>query len=363
MARYLQADGWLGPLAGERFGATRRYVIQAYNEFWRFRFPSLFVAFVVALAWCAARTEAGLVGVVALVSILSLTVILAKAGRYVLLVEPLMCIVAVAGALRISREGVRAVGRVLRSGSHLRPVTGVVLLGSFTWLAYRVGPHVTALAAEKYHLETTAALAARRLPAAFGPRRLMRQAVSPEGGCARVAATVALRALGVGSVRGRETSLSGWDADCPELAGRNLFRSRDFEASLTAWRSHPDSRGSIEVLNDANSADPLWHVRYSGGNWALMTQSLVLQPESLYVYEMMLKSTAPVVALYWQVEIGRSLAADRAYPEWTHLAYVFITPGWDSNPKIAHFSPILVQAPGDVWVRQLHLYKLEVPSL
>ena len=148
----------------------------------------------------------------------------------------------------------------------------------------------------------------------------------------------------------------------PEVAGPNLLKNGDFKQGLEGWGHHPESQATFEVGMDADGKTPVWHVTYEGGNWGVIAQELDLQPDIFYVYEMTVQSTVPVVALYWQTEIGRSLEQGGTYPDWTQLRYVFLTPHWDGQPYRAFFDPVLMLGPGQVWLKQVRLSQLQIET-
>jgi hypothetical protein len=136
--------------------------------------------------------------------------------------------------------------------------------------------------------------------------------------------------------------------------GQNLFQNGNFTDGLAGWSVHPDSDSTVTV-DLSNPAEPAWHVQYRKGNWSVIYQELALRPDTPYVYEATVKSTAPIVALYWQAETGRYHEIDKAYPEWTRLRYVFMTPHWDGQPYRTGFNPVLMKGPGEAWIKDLRL--------
>ena len=140
------------------------------------------------------------------------------------------------------------------------------------------------------------------------------------------------------------------------LSGPGLFVNGDFTAALTGWTAHPDSVATRTVERDGDR--PVCHIVYRTGNWSVMSQVVPLRPDSLYAYEATLRTTAPVVALYWQSDIGRYFEVDKTYPEWTTLRYVFATPHWQGEAYPAQFHPVLMKGPGEVWFKQLRLVRL-----
>ena len=138
--------------------------------------------------------------------------------------------------------------------------------------------------------------------------------------------------------------------------GPNVLLNGDFALGLDAWGTNPDSDATVSV--EKNGPDQnIWHARYRKGNWIVIYQERPLKPNTVYVYEAWVKSTAPVVALYWQSEIGRFYQDDPIYPNWTHVRYVFLTPSWTGKPFQAGFSPVLMKGPGDAWLRDVRVWE------
>jgi hypothetical protein len=135
--------------------------------------------------------------------------------------------------------------------------------------------------------------------------------------------------------------------------GANLFQNGDFADGLKGWTVHPDADATVTI--DGTGDARAWHVNYRKGNWSVIHQSAPLQPDTVYVYEVTIRSTAPVVALYWQAETGRFHEIDKIYPKWTPLRYVIQTPHWTGQPYATDFMPILMRGPGEAWLKDLRL--------
>jgi hypothetical protein len=142
-------------------------------------------------------------------------------------------------------------------------------------------------------------------------------------------------------------------AAAPAANEPNLFQNGDFAEGARAWATHPETDATVAV--EGTGPERAWHVTYRKGNWSVIQQTVTLQPGTVYIYEVTIKSTAPVVALYWEAETGRFHEIDKTYPEWTHLRYVFETPSWTGQPYPASFHPILMKGPGDAWLKDLRL--------
>jgi hypothetical protein len=145
----------------------------------------------------------------------------------------------------------------------------------------------------------------------------------------------------------------------PGIAGPNLFQNADFSGDLESWRSYTDSDATVEVARDSSGV-PVWHATYRRGNWSTIAQQQTLLPDTPYVYEATMRSTGPVISLYWQAETGRHFE-DTTYAAWTTLHYVFVTPHWDGKPRTAIFLPVLMTGAVEVWIKGLRLSPLTQP--
>ncbi len=150
------------------------------------------------------------------------------------------------------------------------------------------------------------------------------------------------------------------EAQPDAVRGPNLFVNGDFAKGRDAWGSNPDAKGTIDVVQDGRRGNA-FHVNWSGGNWAVIEQQQTLKPDTAYVYEADLKTTADVIALYWGSDIGRMADMGRTFTNWTRLRYVFVTPHWEGKPWHASFNPVLMKAPGEAWIKSLQLSELIIP--
>ncbi len=97
MKVYVGWDERLGALVQpERFGLARKPVIQSYH-LWDWRFPLIPMLFLLGLPWAQRTTGLGLITLVTLAGMLSLTFLLAPVDRYLILLEPLLLLVGLAG--------------------------------------------------------------------------------------------------------------------------------------------------------------------------------------------------------------------------------------------------------------------------
>ena len=138
----------------------------------------------------------------------------------------------------------------------------------------------------------------------------------------------------------------------------NLFQNGTFARGLDGWSVHPQADATVRV---EPGAEPVWHATWRKGNWSTIYQEQLLQPDTVYIYQAWIKTTAPIVALYWQSEIGRFFNIETSYPQWTRVRYVFVTPHWNGQPYRVGFNPVLMKGAGDVWLRDLRLTEARSP--
>lgn len=161
------------------------------------------------------------------------------------------------------------------------------------------------------------------------------------------------------AVAGAERMLSAAQSATDDSArGPNVLLNGDFSSGLDAWGSNPESDSTVSTEKTGPN-EYTWHVKYRKGNWGVIYQERPLKPNTVYVYEAWIKSTAPVVALYWQSDIGRFYQDDHTYPAWTHLRYVFRTPGWTGQPFRSGFNPVLMKGAGEAWLRDLRVWEFK----
>jgi 4-amino-4-deoxy-L-arabinose transferase-like glycosyltransferase len=149
--------------------------------------------------------------------------------------------------------------------------------------------------------------------------------------------------------------LKGCLSQNPDAIGANLLRNGDFASGTDAWWSAPDVKADRSVEGDRPTGSPVMRIGFRGGNWVVMAQQVMLEPDTAYVYSMRVRTTGPVVALYWQADAGHPFEGNRVYREWTTLVSAFVTPHWNGRPMAASFSPVLMAAPGEAWLSDVRL--------
>lgn len=181
--------------------------------------------------------------------------------------------------------------------------------------------------------------------------------------CEATSAWEALRRVDVGSLTGYDPLplVRECAAVSPELLGPNLFQNGDFAKGTQDWSTHPDAKTTPTVAVDGK--EHVWHATWTtGNNWGVIAQEQMLKPDTVYFYEGDLKSTAPVLSLYWQSDVGRFADFEHKYKEWGHVRYVFMTPHWNGQPMRVSFNPVLMKGTGDVWIKNLRIAEFSVPK-
>ncbi|KAA3646338.1 MAG: hypothetical protein DWQ07_08965 [Chloroflexi bacterium] len=88
---------------------------------------------------------------------------------------------------------------------------------------------------------------------------------------------------------------------------------------------------------------------------------LVLEPNSLYLYEVLVRSDFPTMTLFWDDGASKDYLEMRTYPEWERLAVLLATPAWEGVPTEVRISPVLFDHLGFVDLADWDLWELSVP--
>jgi hypothetical protein len=196
--------------------------------------------------------------------------------------------------------------------------------------------------------------AAHKSPTQENFTRLTQLALKAEDGCTTVWAVGQLKTKWSVPASNVDlaTALGQCAANRPELKGPNLLQNGDFSRGIEGWHAHPDADATV------TAEARVWHVHYRKGNWQVIYQEQVLRPDTPYLYEATLKTTAPVTALYWQADAGHFAEQIDSAPQWRHVTYAFITPHWDGKALRTFFSPVLMRGAGETWIKDVRLSEL-----
>lgn len=145
----------------------------------------------------------------------------------------------------------------------------------------------------------------------------------------------------------------------PSLLEANKFTNAGFSEGLKGWLKHPDSDATIQIEAESDGV-PVWHAVLRGGNWAPIVQEQQLKPDTPYVFEATMRTTVPVVALYWQQPEGHFFE-NGSYKNWTTLRYVFVTPRWAEELRTVGLHPVLMPIAGEAWIKNLRLSEIRKP--
>ena len=144
-------------------------------------------------------------------------------------------------------------------------------------------------------------------------------------------------------------------------SGPNLIRNGDFSEGLDGWGRVPTASVEVRVERSDKARSELRIHVTDAAQHVVLLQGITVKPDTPYVYEMEVKSTGRVVALYWESEVGR-FNSETNFPDWTKLRYVFVTPPWDGRPRYANFHPVLTKGVGDVSIRNVGLAELKTAN-
>lgn len=153
-------------------------------------------------------------------------------------------------------------------------------------------------------------------------------------------------------------------AQRPDVRGANLFKNGDFARELDSWRTSPDADATVSV-EGTDPATRTWHAVSRRGNGQVISQSVVLQPDTIYIYETDMRTTVPAASLVWSAgntEAPRFFESGQLHDEWTHVTYVFLTPHWEDR-NISDFSPVVLKGAGEAWLKNVRLSAFRPPPL
>ena len=204
-----------------------------------------------------------------------------------------------------------------------------------------------------------ARLEATRMPGPEAERRLAGAEVNAGRHCAAAFRSLrdAADAGSADSAPGLRSVLTACYAARPEIAGPPLLENGDFSEALSGWYQ-PHGPGEFRVVPEGEDGPRHLQVHVAdAGLHVVLLQGIEIKPDTPYVYEMEVKSTGPIVTLYWESDVGR-FQSERAFPNWTRVQSILVTPHWDGKPRKADFHPFLTKGIGDVSIRNVRLAEL-----
>lgn len=194
--------------------------------------------------------------------------------------------------------------------------------------------------------------------------RLLEAAINANSFCAMAYAWQQLIALGsesdVDLGRIQNAIVQCYAIHSEGMAGPNLLQD-------AKWGHDPAWRMTVvEQSVDADGKTPVWRfLRQESDDQRTIAQGgISLLPNTAYIFEAEVKSNAPLSLLYRELTDGSNaqLPGDyKAYPEWTHVVDIFITPEWELSHNGAFF-PMLFAGTGEAWIRNIHLATLQIPE-
>jgi hypothetical protein len=95
---------------------------------------------------------------------------------------------------------------------------------------------------------------------------------------------------------------------------------------------------------------PVWDKR-------IISIDLYLEPNSIYLYSINIKSISPTITLYWHTSSAEDYLEMRSYPEWTNVSLLIRTPNWNTSQPVS-LSPVLFDHLDIVSLRDLYFGKL-----
>jgi hypothetical protein len=155
-------------------------------------------------------------------------------------------------------------------------------------------------------------------------------------------------------------ALTGCVADRPDMIGPNLLKNANFMSGLDDWIHAPEWPARVQAVEDGDRHARTLHVTYSTGDWRVIAQVLELESDGYYAVEMSVRSTAPIVTLYREVE-GGHYAGEGVFPVWKTVREVFAVRSSSAAVKSmpVGFYPVLMKGPGEAWIRNLKLARVK----
>jgi len=150
-----------------------------------------------------------------------------------------------------------------------------------------------------------------------------------------------------------------YDAN-PNVAGPSQFANGDFSQGLTAW-FEASGLGCDGAGRSRRRACPVWHVNYRRGNWITIARIARCSLTLPYVYDATIRSTIPIVALYWEAEIADTSRIG-AYNDWTTL-HTYSSRRTGGQAPFGCLQSRADAGAGEVWIKGLRLSEIKKPPL
>lgn len=86
---------------------------------------------------------------------------------------------------------------------------------------------------------------------------------------------------------------------------------------------------------------------------------VLLQPNTLYLYSIEVKSPSPIATLYWSVDGQENYLEMKTYKEWSLVSILILTPNW-ATAKLVSFSPVIFDHLDTVSIRNFFIGPVEL---
>ncbi len=132
----------------------------------------------------------------------------------------------------------------------------------------------------------------------------------------------------------------------------DLKQSSNIQGYITFTNPPQPAFGEPEQIDMIQVTLPIYDMRTSSVN-------VPLQPNTLYLYLVEVKSPSPTITLYWNVADQEDYSEMKTYAEWSTVAMLILTPDWDT-PNAVSFSPVLFDHIDVVSVRNFFIGSVEI---
>lgn len=90
-----------------------------------------------------------------------------------------------------------------------------------------------------------------------------------------------------------------------------------------------------------------------------VSQDLVLEPNTLYLYTIEIQTPSPTAVLFWRDADREDYFEMKTYPEWSRVAILLFTPDWGAPQPVA-FAPALFKHLDQVNLRNLYIGQVDL---